>query len=125
MKRVIAGILFGIFLSVSAWGCAALLIGGGLAGGLAISEDTVRLERDTNLNRAWEVTVKVLEEKGRIELQDKKAGKIEADIRDSKVTVRIDKITASAVRIQIKARKNLFPNIDLATEIINSINSRL
>ena len=107
------------------YGCVAVLIGAGVAGGIAISEDTAKLEVDTSFRRAWGASYKTIESMGTITLRDKEAGKIEATVRESKVTVQIVAVTAKTVRVEVKARKNLLSNTDLAMEIINKINSRL
>ena len=114
-----------VMLCVSVCGCAAILIGTGVAAGVAISEDTVKLEADTSFDRAFKVTRKVIDEMGAINLQDKDAGKMEANVQDSKISARVVPVTTKTVRIEIKSRKNLLPNVDLATTIINKINSRL
>ena len=107
------------------YGCVAVLIGAGVAGGIAISEDTAKLEADTGFRRAWGAAYEAVESMGAITSRDKDAGKIEATVRESKVNVQIVAVTSKTIRIQVKARKNLLPNIDLAMEIINKINSRL
>ena len=114
-------ILAVLFLS----GCAAVLLGGGVAGGMAIGKDTMTIEKDTNFNRAWKITLRALEEMGYVQLQDSTAGIIEADIKDSKVTVMVTQITPATVRVEVKARKNMLPNMDLVVEITNKINSKL
>ena len=124
MKRlnVVVALLLSSFLLC---GCLAILVGSGVAAGVAISEDTVRLNKDASFNHAWSVTHRTLKDMGEINLQDKNSGRIEANIRNSTVTAQIKELTAKTVSIEIKARKNLFPNIDLATEISNKLSSRL
>ena len=114
-----------IFLLLSLCGCAPILIGGGLAAGVAISEDTAKLERDTSFQHAWAVTNETLEEMGVVNSKDKSTGRIEANIGNSKVTARITQITPGAVRIEVKARRKLFPHMGLAVEIVNKIHNKL
>jgi hypothetical protein len=106
------------------YGCAAVLVGAGVAGGIAISEDTAKLEVDTNFDRAWKITLNTVKSMGVVGSSDRDSGKIEATIQDSKVEAKIIPLTAKTVRIQVKARKNLLPNMDLAMRIINRINSK-
>ena len=106
-------------------GCIAIILGAGVAGGIVISQDTVRLQFDTNSERAWDKTHAALDKMGIINSEDKKAGTIEATIQESHVTARITPVTTQAMRIEVKARKNLLPNIDLANKVINDINNRL
>ena len=124
MKKLSYWVL-GFFCLLTVYGCAAVLIGAGVAGGIAISEDTGKLEKDTSFRRAWGVTLKIVQSMGAVTLQDKSSGKMEALIRESKVWVKIIPVTGKTVRIEVKARKNLLPNVDLAMEIINKINDRL
>lgn len=109
---------------MTCYGCAAVLIGAGVAGGVAISEDTAKLEVDTSYNRAWSITYDTIKKMGAINNQDKLSGKIEANVQDSKITAKVIPITPQTVRIEIKSRKNLLPNMDLAMNIINRINSK-
>ena len=124
MKKIYLGLMI-VFLSLSLCGCAVLLIGAGVAGGVAISRDTAKLEIDTSFNRAWKVTYSIIDRMGQINLQDKQAGEIQATVKESSITAQITQITSKSVRIEIKARKNLLPNMDLSVEIINKINNRL
>jgi hypothetical protein len=124
MKKfiLVSGLLF---LSFSLIGCTALIIGGGVAGGIAISKDTATVNLDRSFDAAWNVTYKQLEKMGAITLQDKKANKIEARIQDSDVTATIKQLTPKTITIEIKARKNFFPNVSLAQDILNEIIQKL
>jgi hypothetical protein len=109
---------------LGAYGCAAVLIGAGVAGGVAISEDTAKLDIDTSYSRAWKVTYDTIKDMGAINIQDKDSGKIEANIQNTQVVAKVLPLTAQTVRIEVKARKNLLPNMDLAMLIVNRINSK-
>lgn len=111
-------------------GCALVpvaLVGGGVVGGMAISEDTVQTEFDRNYDQAWGTSVSVLERAGAIETSDKEAGRIEGYVRKSKVTIRLEQLTPSTVRIQVKARKSagVLPDIDTAHTIAYRITTAL
>ena len=103
------------------YGCALFLIGGGVAGGIAISKDTAKLEVDSSFDHAWDAAYSIVDTRGLITLEDKRGGRIESKIDNSSVVVKIKRITGKAVRISVSARKNLLPNIDLAVEILNKI----
>ena len=105
-------------------GCAAVLIGAGVAGGVAISEDTAKLEVDSRYDHAWNVTYDTVKSMGAVNMQDKDSGKIQANIQDSKVDIKVLPVTSKTVRVEVKARKNLLPNMDLAMIIVNRINSK-
>lgn len=123
MKQIILAswiLVSTVFLS----GCAAVLIGAGVAGGVAISEDTAKLEVDTSFDRAWNVTFETIKSMGAINLQDKDSGKIQANVQDAWVEAKVIPMTPKSVRIEVKSRKNLLPKMDLAMTIINRINSK-
>ncbi len=123
MKRyfLLPIVLLGMLLSS---GCVALLVGAGVAGGIAVSQDKVQLQVDTSYEHAFKVVHTTLERMGIINTEDQKGGNIEATIQESHVIARITSVTAKSVRIEIKARKNFLPNMDLANKIINDINNR-
>jgi len=120
MRNLFLVLLLISFVMTSS-GCFALLLGAGVAGGVAISKDTASVNVDKSFDAAWKATYDQLEKMGAINLQDKKVGKIEANIEDSEVTALIKQLTAKTVTIEIKARKNLFPNVTLAQDILNQI----
>lgn len=126
MKLCARRLAFGLFLAPSLAGCAAVLIGGGVAGGLTIAKDTVELNADRPYNTAWSATLKEIKKMGGVLIiEDKKAGKIEANIKESKVEITLNQITPKTVQMRIKARKNLFPNIELANTLSTKIAARL
>ena len=126
MKKIFITGGMAVFFCFAAYGCAAVLVGGGVAGGIAISKDTVELNIDKSYNRAWAVCIKEIKKmNGHIKLQDKKGGKIEADIKETQVEITLTQLTQATVQIQIKARKNYFPNIELANELSNKISADL
>lgn len=120
MKKLLNGLVLLCFCIFSA-GCAAVLVGGGVAGGIAISKDSASVNMDKSFDQAWKATYKQLEKMGAINFQDKKAGKIEANIQDSNITAKVTSLTPKTVSIEIKARKNLFPNVNLAQDILSQI----
>ena len=124
MRRAILVIL-SVCLLGTMCGCAAVLLGGAVAGGMAVSKDTAKLEADTSFQRAWTVTYNTLLDMGEITLRDEDAGEIEAKVNEADVNAQIIRITRKSVRIEIKARKNLMPEVELAVEIINKINRKL
>lgn len=123
MKKFLV-ISVAIFSLLTFYGCAAVLISAGIVGGVAISEDTAKLEADTSYNRAWKIAYNVIKGMGAINFQDKESGKIVANVQDSKIEAKVIPLTPKTVRIEIKARKNMLPNMDLAMIVINRINSK-
>jgi len=99
------------------------LVGGGIVGGIAISEDTVQNEFDCAYDKVWDASVDALDKAGGIESKDKEAGRIVGYARKSKVTIAVEQLTASTVRIQVKARKTagVVPDIKTADSIAHRI----
>lgn len=126
MKKITV-ILLGISLLFILAGCAAVLVGAGVAGGMELGADSAKIAKDISFTSAYSATDKTLAEMGTIKLENKYTGKIEAEVRESKVTAQIDRLTPKTVRIKITARKNItfLPNVDLAQEILNNIISKL
>lgn len=108
-------------------GCAIFLLGSGVAGGIAISKDTIEGNWDKSLDKVWRESREVLMQEGFIRLENRVGGKIEAEVRKSMVEVEILQISARTVRIHVKARKGhkLLPDIDLANGIYNKIFERV
>lgn len=125
MKRVFL-LTMSCLLSVFLFsGCVAIILGAGVAGGIAISQDTIRLQSNTNRDRAYNVTRQTLDRLGIINKEDQKTDTMEATVEDSHVVARIIPVTKNSMRIEIKVRKNMLPNMDLASKIVNDINGRL
>lgn len=129
MRRILSlSICIGIICLVC--GCALIplaLVGGGVVGGLAISEDTVQTEFDRSYDDVWNACVEVLESAGAIEMKDREVGRIQAYVPKSKVTVTVEQLTPAAMRIQVKARKaaRLLPDINMAHRIAYRIGMSL
>jgi len=90
-----------------------------VVGGMAIGEDTVQTEFDRSYDEVWNASVKVADKAGAIETKDKEAGTIRAFVPKSKVTITVERLTASTVRIQVKARKSagVLPDINMSHRI--------
>ena len=123
-NAIILSLILGLTLATT--GCTLFLVGAasGIAGGIAISKDSAELNLDKPYSEVYEATVTVLDEMGAVKLQDIKAGKIEAHVQGAGVTATIEHITEKTTGVKIKARKNLLPNVDLAIEVLNNINSK-
>jgi len=104
-------------------GCAVLLLGGGVAGGYAISRDEIEGFSDKKYNSIWSVGKKIIDEEGLIKSADKDAGLIEAEIQKSVVKFHLDRISSKTNRIRIEARKGykLLPDIKLAQKLYNEL----
>lgn len=124
--RKIGLLTLGCVISWLACGCVLIpiaLVGGGIVGGIAISEDTVQNEFDASYEEVWDASVKVLEEAGVVQTKDKEAGHIQGYVPKSKVTITLSQLTPSTVRIQVKARKTagVVPDIKTSHRIAHRI----
>ena len=106
-------------------GCAVFLLGAGVVGGIAVSDDSATLIKEASFNNVWKVTQAHLDEMGTINREEKLSGTIEATINNSIVVVHITQLTAKSIKIEVSVRKRLMPNVDLAISIINEINNQL
>jgi len=126
----IFGLIVGSGIMCFLCGCVLVplaLVGGGVVGGLAISEDTVQTEFDRSYDDVWDACVEVLGSAGAIEMKDKEVGRIQGYVPKSKVTVTVEQLTPAAVRIQVKARKaaRLLPDINMSHRIAYRIGMSL
>ena len=106
-------------------GCVALLLGTGVLGGIAISEDTVQSEIEAGYKKVWAVTVDEVERMGTVKMKDEAGGRIEAKVKSSEVIATVEQATDKAIRLKVKARKRLLPNVKLAHEIVGRVLKRL
>ena len=114
-----------LLLACITGGCAVLLLGLGVAGGYAISKDTVRNDFEQSFGTVFRASVIVAQQQGLVTLEDEKRGRIEATIEESTVWIKVEQNTPKTVRLKVTARKNLLPNIDLAQKVYNKILERL
>jgi len=117
MKKNMTLLLIGIVFAMSISGCAVALIGAGVAGGMAISSDTVKTDVDNKAADIWESAVYTVKKMGVVTTENKLKKTLEAIAEESNVTVWVEELTPKACRLKVKARKNLLPNINLAHKI--------
>lgn len=107
-------------------GCALLLVGAGVAGGYAISKDSVRNLFDLPKDRVYHESLTVLKQMGTVELEDRVHGRLKAEVEDVNVTVTIKQVTKKTVELQVRARSEfLMPKVDVAQEVYGKIVERL
>lgn len=104
-------------------GCVLFLVGAGAAGGYAVSKDTIEGLIEKRFDSVWSASREVLMNEGFIRHEDRARSEIEAEVRGSVVTIRVNQATDRTIRIQVKARKGhkLLPNANLANELYNKI----
>src|SRR3989338_7759490 len=121
MRKAILFLIPCIFLSIS--GCAPLTIGSavGALGGYAVSKDTIQGETDKSYDSLWEAALTVSKIRGQIKYENKTKGYIESEAESSKVYIRFIRLTVSATRLRVSARKYHLPNMSLAQDIFVKI----
>ena len=125
-KKLELGLLALIGFLVVLQGCAVFLVGtAGVLGGMAISEDTVQSDMEAGYRKAWGVTLDELERMGSVTMKDETGGRIEAKVKSSEVVATLEQATDKVVRLKVKARKRLLPNVKLAHEIVGRVLKRL
>jgi len=127
MKRKSSVVLAGMCAaSMALSGCAALLVGAGVAGGYAISKDAVSNHFDLPMSQVYRASRDVATETGLITLEDEHRGLIKATIEGAKVTISVTKVSDRTVKLKVKARNDLMmPAIDVAQAVYNKIFDRL
>ena len=100
-----------------------MLVGAGAAGGYAIGKDYIQGETDKNFNSVYDTAVSVLELMGIIESKysNPSIGKIHAKVDNSSLEITVERLTRSTIRLKVKSRKNLMPNIELAQKVYHKI----
>ena len=107
-------------------GCALLLIGGGAAGGYAISKDEVVGAVDAKEDKVYRAAIDVAKDKGIIKMEDETHKKIEAEVNGATVKIYVTRITEKAVQLKVEARnKYKMPKIEIAQDVYTSILKRV
>jgi len=118
------GLILSLLLSP---GCALFLVGAGVAGGVAISEDEIEGLMEKKFDRVWTAAREVVIKEGFIKLEDRAHGTMEGEVRKSEVKISVAELTEKTVRLRVKARKvyRVVPDLDLANELYNKILRKL
>ena len=123
MRHLFIAVLFSLVLS----GCAAVLVGAGAAGGYAIGPDYVQGETDKDFSGIYNSALDVAGIMGVIQSKysSPAVGKIRAKVENSSLEISIERLTRHTLRLKVKSRKNLMPNIALAQKVYNNILQRV
>lgn len=109
-------------LSLGLCGCPLFLVGAGMAGGYAISKDSVRNQFDLPREALYRRSLEVAKQMGFVTLEDAAHGKIVTKIQDTTVTITVTQLTRRAVELRVKARNQLLmPEIDVAQAVYTKI----
>ena len=121
MRRTLR-LIIAIVASMTISGCAILLLGAGVAGGYAISKDSVRNVFDLPQDTVYDRSLQVAKEMGLVTLADREHGHIKAKIEDVYVTMTIKPLTKRTVQLVVRGRNNWgMPKVDVAQEVYTKI----
>lgn len=98
-------------------------IGAGAAGGYAMGKDYIQGESDKNFDSVYSAAVEITEIMGIAEskIRNPSIGKIRARVENSSLEIVVERLTRSTLRLKVKSRKNMMPNIELAQRVYNKI----
>lgn len=122
MKKALHYFLI-LFLLFNLSGCAPLIVGVAVGGitAYAVSRDTMQGETDKSYDSIWDAALRVARIRGTIVEEDSLKGCIELKAESSRVYINVIKLTPSANRLKVRARKYHFPNLTLAQDIFTKI----
>jgi len=124
-KKNVLWVVLALVVSLTASGCIYAIAGGlGALGGYAISPDTVEGDSELDYDTLWDSAVEIVGIMGLIQTKDYKLGTIKATISGAVVTIDVAQISSAEVRMRVKARKNMLPNIKIAQDIFVKIKNR-
>ena len=121
-----ATLVAGLLAISLASGCAAALVGAGVAGGYAISKDSVRNTFDLPKDQVFQESLAVANDMGFVKLEDPAHGEIKLKIDDTTVTINVKRLSKKTVELKVSARNQfLMPEVDVAQDVYNRIIDRL
>ncbi len=125
-KRIVKNIIL-FLMTLSLNSCIYLVVGSvGAVGGYIVSPDTVEgVVAGHSSAEVWDAAEEVIGIKGIILEKNQAAGLITAKVHGTKVTITVLKMSATAVKLVVKARKAFFPNISMAQDIYIKIDKYL
>ena len=125
MKSGIRLIVCGMAL-LGLTGCAVALVGAGVAGGYAISRDSISNRFDFPLSHVYQVSRSVIGDLGLVTMEDERRGVIRSTVEGANVTITLRRISEKTVELKVRARDRwLMPKINVAQNVYNRIIQRL
>lgn len=115
-----------VCLALAFSGCAAVLVGAGVAGGYAISKDSVKDHFDISKDRVFKTSLSVAKDMGQVTLEDSKNGLIKAQAKEVDITITVKQLTKKTVELKVKGRNKFkMPAVDVAQEVYTKIVEKL
>ena len=122
IKTPVMLILICYILAMQA-GCAPLVVGAalGVAGGYAVSKDTVIADSDKPYDRLWDKAIENGVYRGEIKNQNRQKGRVEIESAHSRIWVSFIRLTAATTRVKVSARTYRLPDLQLAQDVMVKI----
>src|SRR5205823_6278283 len=98
-----------------------LAVGAGAVGGYAVSRDTFEGTSTKGQDEIWDAANRIASIMGTVEDSDRKRGEMSAHINGAKVNIYITPINLTNTKLRIKARKGIFPAVDIAQNVYSKI----
>ena len=129
MRRRLVGILF-LWLGLGGLtaGCEPVsltLLGVGSVAGYAVSRDRVELTVEQPYDKVWSAALEETKRAGLLKDVNPDVGRIEATYQGAHLTVTLERVTETAVKVVIKARKHMLPKIEIAQRLATRLAKRL
>ncbi len=117
-KSVFCSLFSVFYLLVSCAGCAPILLAtAGAVAGYAVSKDSVTIDLDRSWDRVWASCLEEAKHLGKIKREDRVKGRIDARINEADAVITLDQLTPATVRVVIRARKRLLPQVEVAQKL--------
>lgn len=122
----LSAVLLCLALCLGGSGCVPVMIAGaGVVGGYAISRDTFEGVSSKSQEELWDAANRVASIMGTVENSDRRGNQITALISGARVSILVLPVNLTTTKLRIKARKNIFPAIDIAQNVYTKIMNQL
>ena len=110
---------FSVCLAMSLSGCVYLVVGSvGALGGYVVSPDTVEgVVAGYEQSQVWDAAVETISIMGVISESNDAAGVLICDLQGTKVTITTERMSDTAIKLTVKARKVFLPKIKVAQDV--------
>lgn len=92
---------------------------------LFTGKDSARASFDESYDKVYKITLEIMKEGGKVQLEDISAGDIRGEVNKVNLTVKIVKKDAKTVQVSVAARKYLLPKPQVASSVIYQIAEKL
>ncbi len=126
LKNRVFVVLFVMCAAAATPGCVPLVfVGAGAVVGYAVSRDSVTLDMDRPADKVWAACTEEVRRSGRIKREDRPNGRLEGQIQKADIVISMEPLTEATVRVVIRARKNLLPQLEVAQKLAVAIARRV